>query len=348
MIFFHKIKYIIILSIVLVSCFAFSLLNTNPLYFEIPEGWPKLHYGFSNNQLTEEGFQLGRHLFYDPILSKDSSISCASCHRQANGFSDIENQFSRGIDNRLGKRNSLSLINLAWTKNFMWDGGVNHLEVQALNPITSPLEMDETLINIVTKLNKSKKYKHLFKSAFGDTLITGQRILKAITQFELMLKSSDSKYDQVKRKETFFTKKEQNGYRLFQINCASCHIEPLFASDRFESNGLPIDGVLNDFGRLGITNNSVDFARFKVPTLRNIQVSSPYMHDGRFKSLKDVVKHYNSINTTTSFMSEVLRKPMCLSDSECAAIVSFLCTLTDYSFLTNKDFSSPKVITLKE
>ena len=105
MIFFHKIKYIIILSIVLVSCFAFSLLNTNPLYFKIPEGWPKPHYGFSNNPLTEEGFQLGRHLFYDPILSKDSSISCASCHRQANGFSDIENQFSRGIDNRLGKRN---------------------------------------------------------------------------------------------------------------------------------------------------------------------------------------------------------------------------------------------------
>jgi cytochrome c peroxidase len=280
-------------------------------------------------------------------LSRDSTISCASCHRQANGFADTEHELSLGIDNKIGRRNSLSLINLAWSKSFMWDGGVNHLEVQALNPITSPLEMDETLINVVNKLKESRKYKHLFKSAFGDSIITGQRILKAIAQFELMLKSSNSKYDQVKRKETVFTKKEQNGYRLFQINCASCHTEPLFASDRFEFNGLPIDGVLNDLGRLGITNNSVDFALFKVPTLRNIQVSSPYMHDGRFKSLKDVVKHYNSIKPTTSYLATVLQKPMRLSDRECSDLVSFLFTLTDSSFLTNKHFSTPKAITFK-
>lgn len=338
---FHKIKYIIILSIVLASSFAFSLLKTTPIYFEIPNGWPKPHYDFSKNQLTEEGFQLGRHLFYDPILSRDSTISCASCHLLANGFSDVEQKFSRGIDNRFGKRNSLSLINLAWSKNFMWDGGVNHLEVQALNPITSPLEMDETLINVVNKLKKSTKYKHLFTRAFGDSIITGQRILKAIAQFELMLISSNSKYDQVKRKETVFTQKEQNGYRLFQINCASCHTEPLFASDQFESNGIPIDVGLNDFGRLGITNNPDDYARFKVPTLRNVQISYPYMHDGRFSSLKDVVNHYNTIKPTSIYLSKVLQKPMRLGDSECSDLVSFLSTLTDHSFIKNKRFSTP-------
>ena len=342
-----KVSYIAFLSVALVTIYSFIGNKTTPLYFEVPKGWPKPHYDFSKNQLTEEGFQLGRHLFYDPILSRDSTISCASCHRQANGFADTEHELSLGIDNKMGRRNSLSLINLAWSKSFMWDGGVNHLEVQALNPITSPLEMDETLINVVNKLKESRKYKHLFKSAFGDSIITGQRILKAIAQFELMLKSSNSKYDQVKRKETVFTKKEQNGYRLFQINCASCHTEPLFASDQFESNGISIDIGLKDRGRIEITNNPVDFARFKVPTLRNIQVSSPYMHDGRFKSLKDVVKHYNSIKPTTSYLATVLQKPMRLSDRECSDLVSFLFTLTDSSFLTNKHFSTPKAITFK-
>lgn len=334
-----KLKHIVIVGTLL--SLAFAIKKTTPIDFKTPKYWPKPHYDFSKNPLTEEGFQLGRTLFYDPILSRDSTISCSSCHLQATGFTHVDHSLSHGIDGKIGTRNSMTLMNLAWSKSFMWDGGVNHLDMQPLNPITSPLEMDETLGQLIQKLQKSDKYQQLFKNAFGDSKVTGQRILKALSQFELLLVSSNSKYDKVMRHEETFTVQEQKGYQLFKTNCASCHNEPLFTSEKFENNGLSIDETLNDIGRMKITNKQEDYLRFKVPTLRNIQFTFPYMHDGRFKTLTDVVKHYNSIEKSKNLPKQ-LSKPMNLSDNDRVDLVAFLKTLTDTEFLFDKRFSYPR------
>ena len=334
-------KYILVLGSIVLFSMAFTFLKPTPLYLEVPKGWPKPNYDFSKNPLTEEGFQLGRNLFYDTILSRDNTISCASCHLQATGFTHVDHELSHGIDGEIGTRNSMTLMNLAWSKSFMWDGGVNHLDVQPLNPITSPIEMDETLSNVVAKLQKTDKYQALFLAAFGDTKITGQRVLKALSQFELQLISSNSKYDKVMRKEENFSDQEQNGYKLFKTNCASCHNEPLFTSDKFERNGIALDTTLNDIGRQRITGNTKDYLLFKVPTLRNIQFTYPYMHDGRFKKLTDVIKHYNSLENNKNLPKQ-LQKPMHLSDNERVDLITFLHTLTDKNFLFNQRFSYPK------
>ena len=334
-------KYYSVLGFLILICLAFSKQFTTPLYFEVPKGWPQPKYDFKRNSLTEEGFQLGRHLFYDPILSRDNTISCSSCHLQQTGFTHVDHQLSHGIEGKIGTRNSMALINLAWNKNFMWDGGVNNLEVQPINPITNPLEMDEKLENVIVKLQQSDKYKKLFTSAFGDDEVTSQRILKALAQFTVMLKSSNSKYDRVIRKEEQYTEREQRGFNLFKTNCASCHKEPLFSNDKFENNGLAIDTTLNDLGRIKITNKKEDYIRFKIPTLRNVQFTFPYMHDGRFKTLTEVVKHYNSLAQDKSLPKE-LAKPMNLSDNDRVDLVLFLKTLTDNEFLLDKRFSFPK------
>ncbi|WP_309641574.1 cytochrome c peroxidase [Flavobacterium sp.] len=330
-----------VLIVVLFICAAFAIQKTTPIYFEVPKNWPKPHYDFSKNPITEEGFQLGRHLFYDPIMSRDSTISCASCHLQSTGFTHVDHDLSHGIEGKIGTRNSMALINLAWSKDFLWDGGANHLDVQPLNPITSPVEMDETLEHVVSKLQKSEQYQHLFEAAFGTSKVTGQLTLKALSQFMLMLKSSNSKYDKVMRHEVSFSENEQKGYDLFKINCASCHTEPLFASDKFENNGLSIDVTLNDIGRMKITNKEEDYMRFKVPTLRNIQFTFPYMHDGRFKTLTEVIKHYNSIQKSKGIPKE-LAEPMRLTDNDRVDLVAFLKTLTDTEFLFDPRFSFPK------
>lgn len=330
------------LGIVLFGIFAFSKNYFTPIYFEIPKGFPKPVYDFSKNPLTEEGFQLGRNLFYDPILSKDNTISCASCHLQQTGFAHVDHDLSHGIEGKIGTRNSLSLQNLAWTKNFMYDGGINNLEVQALTPISSEIEMHETLQNVVEKLQKTEKYRNLFQKAFGTQKITGQFTLKALSQFVVQLVSANSKYDKVTRGEEKFTEMEQKGYELFKINCASCHKEPLFTSETFENNGLPIDSTLNDFGRIKITQNPKDNLKFKVPTLRNIQFTFPYMHDGRFKTLNDVVKHYNSGIVKSETLAMQLQQPMNLTDNQRTEIIAFLKTLTDTEFLFNPKYGFPK------
>ena len=334
-------KYYVFSTIISLVGLSFSNQFTTPLYLEVPKNWPQPKYDFKKNPLTEEGFQLGRNLFYDPILSRDNTISCQSCHLQQTGFTHVDHQLSHGIEGKIGTRNSMALINLAWSKDFMWDGGVNNLEMQPINPITNPLEMDEKLENVVAKLQSSPKYRTLFAKAFGDEKVTSQRLLKALAQFTVMLKSSNSKYDKAIRKEESFTTQEQHGYDLFKTNCASCHKEPLFCDDKFEKNGLAIDEPLNDLGRIKITNRPEDYLRFKVPTLRNIQFTFPYMHDGRFKTLMEVIKHYNSLGNDKNLPKE-LSKPMNLSDNDRVDLVAFLLTLTDKEFLFDKRFSFPK------
>lgn len=337
------------MSVLIVICFLLALCAFIPsglhkITFFKPDGWPKPVYNFAKNPLTEEGFQLGRKLFYDPILSRDSTISCSSCHLQATGFTHVDHALSHGIDERFGTRNSPALMNLAWSKTFMWDGGVNHLEVQAVAPITNILEMDETMAHVVEKLNASSNYKKLFSMAFGDSIITGQKLLLAIAQFAVQLTSYQSKYDRFMRHEAGgeLSEQEKNGLALFRKNCASCHKEPLFTTGNFENNGLSQDYFLKDIGRMKITGKAADSLKFKVPTLRNIQFTQPYMHDGRFKKLADVLNHYTSGIKQSPTLSKQLNEPIQLTPNEKIDIIAFLYTLTDKEFLFDPRFSFPR------
>jgi cytochrome c peroxidase len=317
---------------------GFTAYTTTPLPISIPKLWPKPYYDFTQNPPTVEGFELGRKLFYDPILSRDSTISCATCHFQATGFAHTDHELSHGIEGKIGTRNALSLQNLIWSKSFMWDGGVNHLDVQALNPITNPLEMDETIPHVLQKLQADAQYPSLFSKAFGSSKITGQLLLKALSQFMMQLNSCNAKYDKVMRQEASFSVQEENGYRLFTTHCSSCHQEPLFNSTSFEHNGLAVDPYLNDLGRMKITGKPADSLQFKVPSLRNCQFTAPYMHDGRFKTLTEVVKHYNTL-TTNSLLPKQLQTPLNLSDNERVDLVAFLKTLSDPEFLFNPNYA---------
>jgi cytochrome c peroxidase len=321
---------------------SFSIKKMNVIIFDYPKLWPKPVYNFDKNPLTEDKFELGRKLFYDPILSRDGTISCASCHLQATGFTHIDHELSHGIDGKIGERNSLTLQNLAWNKSFMWDGGINHLDMQALAPITNKNEMDEEMSTVVFKLNQNAVYKKLFKNAFDTETITGQFTLQAIAQFLVQLKTFNSKYDKVLNGEMQFSEMEKKGYEVFKDKCASCHKEPLFTSSDYKNNGLEIDPTLNDFGRMKITQKSSDSLLFKVPTLRNVEFSFPYMHDGRFSNLVQVVNHYSFEIKKSKTLSKELKKPLYLTDNQRTELISFLKTLTDKEFLFNKKFGYPK------
>jgi cytochrome c peroxidase len=321
--------------------------NQNPfiIEFSIPKKWPKPTYDFAKNPITEKGFELGRKLFYDPILSRDSTISCASCHLQYTGFTHVDHNVSHGIEGRKGTRNSPVLINLAWNTAFHWDGGVNHIEVQGLNPIKHPAEMDNSLEEVIRRLQAFIIYPSLFEKAFGTKEITTARIMKALTQFNLSLVSSNSKYDQVMRKEkgVYFTDQEKNGLKIFEKHCSSCHTAPLFTNTSFSSNGLPMDTLLKDTGRYGITHVGKDSLQFKIPTLRNVEFTFPYMHDGRFKKLKDVINYYSDgIDVNNRYLDHRLKKPIHFTEYQKKDLLVFLLTLTDKEFLYNKRFSFPK------
>lgn len=312
--------------------------------FDVPPGWPAPVYDFSKNPVTPEGIALGRRLFYDPILSADTTISCASCHLQATGFAHVDHQLSHGIGGKIGTRNAPALMNLAWSPVFMWDGGVNHLDMQPLAPITSPDEMNETLAHVVEKINRTPIYPALFQRAFGDSTATGQRTLQALSQFLLQLNSYNSRYDHFMRQEPGgeLTAQELNGLAIFRKNCASCHAEPLFTTQEFANNGLPLDTFLRDYGRMKITRRPEDSLKFKIPTLRNIQFTYPYMHDGRFKKLSEVVNHYAKGIDTASGVDPRLQKPIALTHEEKIDLVAFLLTLTDKEFLFDPRFAFPR------
>jgi cytochrome c peroxidase len=338
---FYKIIFILILASCSVDPEIKPKLPSNDIKEIIPEGWPQPVYRFENNTLTKEGFELGRELFYEEMLSSNNTISCGSCHQQFSAFANTEHRFSHGINDSLGNRNAPGLFNMNWNTTFMWDGGVNHIETQPLAPIVNPIEMNENLNNVVTKLSASNKYKQLFKSAFGSDEITSQKILKAFAQFQGVLYSYNSKYDQYKRNETSFTNEELAGYNLFVQKCNNCHREPLFTDHDFKNNGLPIDPTINDFGRENITGNSNDKFKFKTPSLRNIALTAPYMHDGRFNTLDQVLNHYSSGITNTTNLDPSLQSGINLSSTEKSNLKSFLLTLTDYKFIQDERFKDP-------
>ena len=328
--------------LVIFSCVAFCAEQSS--YFNPPKHFPKPVYDFSNNALTKEKVELGRVLFYDPILSKDNTISCASCHSPYNAFAHTDHDLSHGINDEIGTRNAPPLFNLAWQETFMWDGAINHLDMQALAPISHPKEMNESLKNVVDKLQNKQIYPSLFYQAFQDSLITGEHILKALSQFQLTLVSATSKYDEVKKGLTQFSQQEKSGYLLFQKNCNSCHTEPLFSNQKFAYNGLPVDTTLNDFGKWMVTKQRGDSLKFKIPTLRNLNFTYPYMHDGRFRKLNQVLNHYSKGISQSPTLASELKNPIELTSNEKTDLITFLLTLNDKKFVFDQKHQFPREI----
>lgn len=336
-------KFALIISLIS-FCVMTSTHMVSENVFEFPFHFPKPVYDFKKNPLTTEKVELGRVLFFDPILSKDNSISCASCHSSYNAFAHTDHDLSHGIGDSIGNRNAPALFNLAWQSSFMWDGAVNHLDVQALAPITHPKEMGEDLETVVMKLKKNKIYPELFFKAYNDSAITGERILKSLSQFQLTLISANSKYDKVMEGKEEFSEQELKGYELFKTNCSSCHVEPLFSNYGFANNGLRVDSTLNDYGKWNITKKSSDSLKFKIPSLRNLSYTYPYMHDGRFKKLNQVLNHYSKEMVDSPTLANELKKGISLSSDEKADLIAFLLTLNDKNFVFNPDFQYPKNI----
>lgn len=312
-----------------------------PVKFIVPKGWPQPVYDFSKNPLTEEGIALGKKLFYDGRLSRDGNFSCGTCHQQFGAFATYDHPLSHGYNNSLTTRNAPGLFNLAWQKEFMWDGGINHLDLQPLAPITAENEMGETLQNVISKLRADKEYRQLFKAAFGDETINTQRMGKAISQFVLQLVSSNSKYDKVMRGEASFILPEQLGYEIFKKKCVSCHTEPMFTDYSYRDIGMPMDSYLKDIGRMKITGNPNDSLKFKVPSLRNVAMSFPYGHDGRFFSLMSIFEHYRNKMVVDVNTDPIMQNKLPLSNFEIGQLTAFLYTLTDTAFLKDPRFAAP-------
>jgi len=337
-----NIAVILTLTLLYIACkpdpsFDPEVIVEEDITFKVPDGWPAPFYNFENNTLTNAGFYLGRKLFYDTRLSRDNSTSCGSCHQSFAAFAHSDHAISHGVDGLLGTRNSPPIFNMNWHTSFFWDGGVNHLESQPINPIQNPVEMDETLPNIIAKIEADEKYRQMFAAAWGDEKVTSQRIFKSMAQFMGVIVSDNSKYDQYTRGEVGLTTSEQSGLKVFNDKCASCHTAPLFTDFSFRNNGLKPSSV-NDSGRMRITQLPADMYTFKMPTLRNLKYTAPYMHDGRFKTLDQVLDHYTSGIFVSPTLDPLLQNGISLSTQERADMLSFLNTLNDEVLVRDQRF----------
>jgi len=330
---------------------------SGPYSLSYPEYFGNRTYMPADNPITKQGVYLGRMLFYETKLSSTNTISCASCHRQSLAFTDGK-AFSEGVNGQKADRSSMSLANLLWVKNFFWDGRVKGLEEQAEVPMINPHEMNQSLLVSAAKLSRLKKYRRLFELVYGNDSITAGRIVRAIAQFERTLISSNAPYDQYLRGGYQATTSEMNGMNLFMripdsrnnvrgASCGRCHGTPKMFIELFHNNGL--DSIPADAGRQKLTGNAIDAGRFRVPTLRNIALTAPYMHDGRFATLEEVVDHYNEHIAASPSLSPLLQnvsndaegKTLGLTVNEKKDLVSFLHMLTDSSFIADKRFSDP-------
>lgn len=317
----------------------------------------------AGNPMTVQGVKLGRMLFYEKRLSGNNSMSCASCHAQDFGLTDRGQQFSKGIDGIFGNRNSMPIFNLAWEKTFFWDGGSPNLESQVVGPVTSPIEMHSDFGTIVRKLQADQDYPGLFFDAFGTDSITSSLIMKALAQFERSITSFNAPFDQLYPTQKLREFALQNpksridsGFMIFALedtnrvhpgHCWHCHGSSpstrSYTDFQFHNNGLPFNGV--DSGRMRITLNAFDWNYFKTPTLRNLAFTAPYMHDGRFKNLDEVIDHYVSgVETkgnTDPFAVKDFSKPLKLTARDKENLKLFLLSLSDSSLLLNPAFSNP-------
>ncbi|WP_445452044.1 cytochrome-c peroxidase [Flavobacterium sp. 25HG05S-40] len=316
-----------------------------PINYQVPSNFPPLAYDINGNPITQKGFELGRKLFYDGRLSSDGTISCGFCHEQQHAFTHHGHTVSQGVNGQTGTRNSPSIQNLGFQTTFMYDGATDHLNLQPIIPITSDIEMHGNFSQIVAMMNGDKEYRKLFGLAFPGKPINTENMLKAMAQFLVMVTSSNSRFDKFRRNESggTLTQEEREGYALFNQKCASCHATDLFTDNSFRNNGLPVNPIVNDIGRYRVTLDDADKYKFKVPSLRNVEKTKPYMHDGRFLSLEAVLDHYSSgiVNSATLDpslnASGTLGIPM--STSEKTKIIAFLKTLTDNEYLTDSRFS---------
>jgi len=304
---------------------------------KVPKGWPVPHYDFAENHVTAAGFELGRRLFYDPVLSRDNTVACGSCHQQFAAFAHLDHRVSHGIGGVNGKRNAPGLFNLAWQPNFMWDGAVHNLELQPIAPIQNPIEMDEKIGHVIEKLEADPRYPVQFRAAFGSEVIDTQRVFRALTQFMGTMVSSDSRYDRYIAGDEPFSAAEKHGLQVFREHCASCHSEPLFTDYSFRNNGL--DRAPPDRGRADVTNAAGDEGTFRVPSLRNIELTAPYMHDGRYATLEQVLDHYINGVQPSATLDPRLANGIRLDASERNDLLQFLKTLTDETFVNDPRFA---------
>ena len=316
-----------------------------PLDFTIPSNFPDLAYNIDGNRPTEKGFELGKKLFYDGRLASDGLVSCGFCHLQANAFTHHGHTVSHGVGDALGTRNAPPIQNMAFQSIYMYDGTAENLDLQPIIPLTSAIEMNGDLNAILKMMKEDKEYQKLFGQAFEDKAITTENMLKALSQFMVMMVSSNSKFDKYRRNEAggTFSSDELAGYNLFKSKCASCHATDLMTDNSFRNNGLAVNPKVNDVGRYKVTEIVSDYYKFKVQSLRNVEVSAPYMHDGRFGTLEAVLNHYASGVNDSPTLDPILKQNgklgIELSDTDKKQIIAFLKTLTDTQYLTDKRFS---------
>ncbi len=308
----------------------------------VPPHFPPPRYNYSDNPLTKEGIELGRRLFYEPLLSIDNDHPCSSCHEQVAAFGTFEHDRSHGVFESHTLRNAPVLFNLAWYPAFHWDGAFQSLEEEAIHPITGKTEMGEQFDHIKRKLEKVPYYQRAFREVFHTYDIEPYQLLRALSQFMGTMVSANSKYDQFKKGTIAFNAQEQNGYQLFQAKCATCHPEPLFTDFSYRNIGLSVDPSLKDYGRMRITGLKNDSLKFRVPTLRNASISSNYMHDGRFMTLQQCINHYRVGVISSATIDPLIKNGISLSDQESTNLIAFLKTLTDSSFVRNPLLSKPE------
>jgi cytochrome c peroxidase len=311
-----------------------------------------------DNPMTVEGIELGRFLFWDVQLSGDNSISCGACHLPEAAFSD-NSQFSVGVNGAVGERQSMALVNIGWARDYFWDSRAATLEEQIHDPVVNPIEMAETWEDVVSKIEADPIYPPKFLAAFGSTEVTELRMRKAIAQFLRPLISADSNFDKWRRGEYILTESEFRGYELFLkeggdpevvvggefgADCFHCHVEAGMQFSDYLPHNNGLDAVFTDLGVGGVTGDPLQMGKFKTPTLRNIELTAPYMHDGRFSTLEQVVEHYNSGGQPSETIDPFMKYTsggLTLSPQSKADIINFLKTLTDTSFVNNPAFHNP-------
>lgn len=334
-----------------------------PLQWTKPSYFPDPVYDLSKNPLTVEGVELGKFLFYDGILSRTDNIGCGTCHQQQAAFTHHGHDLSHGVDDKIGTRNAPSVQNMAWNMSFFWDGGVHDMDMVPPVPIQNKVEMDERVANVIEKLKKTPvagatkqvDYPKMFKAAFGSDSITADRMMHALSQFMMTMISATSRYDYFVRGDvSAMTAQEKCGLTIFKQKCASCHAGELFTDQKFRNNGLTPNRI-NDQGRYAITLNAEDRLKFKVPSLRNVGLTAPYMHDGRFTTLEQVLDHYANDKPGSKdsiYVSPTLdpllnaagqKRGISLTSAEKQSIIAFLKTLNDDDFIKDKRFSDPGV-----
>lgn len=335
-----KIFFLIVIFSLLTSCnnddSDMIAINNPEIALNIPSGFPEVNSFASLNKPTKYGVELGEKLFSDKRFSADNTISCASCHIQANAFSDDKPQ-AVGIQGRVGLRNAPSLQNLLFLKFYNWDGSKLQLETQPLVPIITHEEMDSSILEVIGKIKEDADYKVLFRNAFGDSEITPDKIYKSIAQFEYTLISSNSKYDKVKRNQgETFTESELEGYKTFQQKCASCHSGELFTDQSFRNIGFPLNTNSNEAGRGRVTGIPSDFMSFRVPSLRNIEYTAPYGSFGQFSDLKSVLDYFDNGVLDSDNLDPIFKnngKTIPLSELEKNNLIAFMKTLSDKQFV---------------